>query len=241
MLPNVHALSNRFNRCRKAGTEIVRAALTQDIDKRKRHAESAYWNLRAAKLSSLEGEHFEYFYTKHFGLGSEVFDNKSILDIGCGPRGSLEWATQASQRVGLDPLVDEYRELGIDDHGTNYVNSGAEDIPFDDGHFDIVTSFNSLDHVNDLSDTICEIKRVTSSGGLFLLITDVGHDPTFTEPLSFNWNVVEYFQPEFEILWEDHREKSEEEVYQSARVGKEYDHNNPEQRYGVLSAKMRRY
>ena len=29
-------------------------------------------------------------------------------DIGCGPRGSLEWATMAAERVGLDPPVNKY-------------------------------------------------------------------------------------------------------------------------------------
>ena len=25
-----------------------------------------------------------------------------VLDVGCGPRGSLEWATMAARRVGID-------------------------------------------------------------------------------------------------------------------------------------------
>ncbi len=41
-----------------------------------------------------------------------------------------------------------------------YVCSGSENIPFPNNYFDIVCSFNSLDHVNDLDKSIFEIKRV---------------------------------------------------------------------------------
>ena len=48
--------------------------------------------------------HYEYFYTEHFHLAKEDFTGKRILDIGCGPRGSLEWADNALVRIGIDPL-----------------------------------------------------------------------------------------------------------------------------------------
>ena len=88
------------------------------------------------------------------------------MDIGCGPRGSLEWAEMATVRVGLDPLAESYRELGTEEHRMQYVASGSENVPFPDGTFDIVTSFNSLDHVHNLNKTIREIKRVLKPGGL---------------------------------------------------------------------------
>lgn len=224
----------------KAGSNMLRAAISRDTVQRKRHAELAFWNQKAANDPTLESDHYEYFYTEHFGLRYADYSGAKVLDIGCGPRGSLEWADMADQRVGLDPLVDDYREMGVQEHEMEYVCTGAEDIPFNDGYFDIITSFNSLDHVDDLKSTVSEIKRVAGQEGLFLLITDVGHDPTFTEPLNFEWDVVDRFSPEFEVKWEDHREKSEGQVYASARDGETYDHDDPSDRYGVLSAKFQR-
>ena len=32
-------------------------------------------------------------YTVVFGLTRDDFAGKAVLDVGCGPRGSLEWAT----------------------------------------------------------------------------------------------------------------------------------------------------
>jgi len=67
----------------------------------------------------------------------------------------------------------------------NYVSSGSEHIPFVDNYFDVVCSFNSLGHVDNLEKSISEIKRVLKVGGLFLLLTDVNHEPTECEPLFF--------------------------------------------------------
>ena len=67
-----------------------------------------------------------------FGLDKRFFGDKRILDIGCGPRGSLEWADNATETVGADPLVGVYRRLGTDRHRMKYVEAGAERLPFPD-------------------------------------------------------------------------------------------------------------
>lgn len=135
----------------KAGVDLILAALSRKPTEKKRKAELGYWKLKMAKQGELSSDHYEYFFTDHFDLDSGDYEGKRVLDIGCGPRGSLDWATMTEQNVGLDPLINEYEDLGIGDGSPmEYVDSGAEDIPFPDGHFDIVTSFNSLDHVDDL-------------------------------------------------------------------------------------------
>ena len=198
--------------------------------------ELGFWRARRDAEGGLLGPHFEHFFTDHFGLPRATYTGKRVLDIGCGPRGSLEWASDAAERVGLDPLADQYRELGIDGHAMTYVAAGAEAIPFEDGRFDVVTSFNSLDHVDDLAATISEIKRVLAPGGLLLLLTDVNHDPTPTEPIVFSWDVVDLFAPELRAERVHHFEKSAAGVYQSVTEGVPYDHGDPRRRYGVLSA-----
>ena len=64
----------------------------------------------------LNNEYYEFFYTQAFELDRSFYNDKSVLDIGCGPRGSLEWGNMMERRVGLDPLVEKYREFGIDQH-----------------------------------------------------------------------------------------------------------------------------
>jgi ubiquinone/menaquinone biosynthesis C-methylase UbiE len=199
--------------------------------------ELMYWTNQKKTNSQLSNAHYVHFYTTFWGLNFEFFNGKKILDIGCGPMGSLEWADMTTERVGLDPLADSYKALGTDNHKMKYVASGSEKIPFVDGHFDVVCSYNSLNHVDDLDKTITEIKRVVKPGGLFLLITEVDHDPTPAEPIFFSFDIVEKFKPEFAILDEHHYEMYDG-VYQSLYKNTAYDHRNKKKRDGILAVKF---
>jgi SAM-dependent methyltransferase len=227
-----------LGRARRSVGKLTRALRPGGSGRAKGDEELAFWRSRRDAEGRLTGQHYEHFFTSHFGLDREFYAGKKLLDIGCGPRGSLEWATTAEERVGLDPLAGAYREFGIDEQQMTYVEAPAERIPFEDGYFDVVSSFNSLDHVDDLLATIAEIKRVVKPGGTLLLLTDVNHDPTPTEPIEFSWDVVELFGPELAPAEVEHYEKSADGVYQSISAGVRYDHNDANRRYGVLSARF---
>ncbi len=163
-----------------------------------------------------------------------------MLDVGCGPRGSLNWAGMARRRVGLDPLADDYRDLGIDAHPMEYVAAAAEAMPFGEASFDVVTAFNSLDHVDDLDRSVAETKRVLRPGGHLVLVVEVGHEPTWSEPQTISWNVCERFEPELELVRSAEYERSTDNVYADAWAGRAYDHSDPRPRPGLLIALLRR-
>ena len=152
--------------------------------------EIRYWRSQAA-TGTLDNSWYQDLYTKHFGLQPSDYSNKSILDLGCGPLGSLEWAESASERVGLDPLISSYRGLGLNSHKMQYVEGRSEDIPFGNEHFDYVTCFNALDHVDDVQLTLAEVVRVLKRGGKFLVFVDIGHNPTLSEPHELQWTVLD--------------------------------------------------
>ncbi|MEY5042416.1 MAG: hypothetical protein RLZZ414_1980 [Bacteroidota bacterium] len=204
------------------------------VKKQKEFYEWLFWQIQKLKEGKLKNTHYEYFFTTYFGLTKEEYFGKNILDIGCGPRGSLEWASGANKRVGLDTLAKQYIKMEGKKHQMEYVEAGAENIPFDDGYFDFVSSFNSLDHVDDLQKSIAEIKRVVKSGGKFLLISDIHLHKTICEPSSFSWDIVEQFLPEFNLIKQNHYEGNL--LYKSIRAGVPYNHQNPQERYGVLTA-----
>jgi SAM-dependent methyltransferase len=205
----------------------------------KGRAELAYWTRKALRQGPLAHAHYRTFFTEAFGLDDAFYAGKRVLDVGCGPRGSLEWADMASERVGVDPLADLYLKLGADAHRMRYVMAPAEAMPFADGSFDVVSSFNSLDHVDDVERTAAEIIRILAPGGSFLLLTDVGHKPTIAEPRAFGWEVVDLFRPALRIVAEEHFEKADSHaVYRTVREAIPYDHNDPTQRYGLLAARF---
>ena len=121
-----------------------------------------------------------------------------------------------------------------------YLAGVSESVPFPDAYFNIVCSINSLDHVHNLDETIREIVRVLAPEGLFLLLTDVHSEATFCEPTAFSWDVVEQFLPQLELLESDHREKAFSSMRRNLREAPPFDHNNHENRHGILSAKFQK-
>lgn len=210
----------------------------------KANAEYNYWKSRFNQQGVLSHNHFEYFFTSFFGVEKAFFEDKRILDIGCGPRGSLEWARGSALRIGIDPLASAYRKLGTGSHVMDYITGQAEALPFPDALFDVVSSFNSLDHVDELERVIGEIKRVLAPQGYFLLLTDIHSRPTVLEPSIYSWEIVKRFKPELEVLGEKHIEptifspEGFSDLYQSAQRGVPYDHARTGERNGILAAKF---
>lgn len=169
----------------------------------KERDEITYWKKRHHVEGTLANDHYEHFYTDYFALSLDDYADKHVLDIGCGPRGSLEWCVTAASVTGADPLADEYLKLGADKHRMTYVSTGAEDMPFGDGQFDIVTCFNALDHVENIEATLDEMHRCLAPGGELLLIVEVDHAPTLAEPHSIApaW-LLSWMASRFDIISE---------------------------------------
>ena len=184
-------------------------------------------------------EHFEALFQRPFGLTGDFFAGKRLLDVGCGPAGSLEWATMAAERVGVDPLVGQYRSLGINEQRMRYVEAGSEEMPFPDESFDVVSTFNSLDHVEDVERTITEIIRVLRAGGSLLLVVEVNHPPTVTEPASLPWELPSWFGPSMRTVFERRFESSGPNwFFETVFTDQRWDDSRTEPRAGILVARL---
>lgn len=189
---------------------------------KERH-ELKYWKKRKAEEKHLSNAYYKPFYTDHFGLNEDYYTDKVILDIGCGPRGSLEWAHAAKRRIGLDPLADKYLKLGAATHDMEYMKSGSESIPLPDSYCDVVCSFNSLDHVHDVKETAAEIKRILNPQGIFLLLVEVNHKATTCEPHELTpIGVLDLFGPQLQCKNAAVYIPSPAGLYQSITEGKLY-------------------
>lgn len=156
--------------------------------------ETAFWK-KVLKNSNQEfyNGHMVRAFTDVFQLDKSFYDGKKILDIGCGPIGTLEWADNAEERVGADPLAESYLKMTEGKQQMRYVCAPAEQLPFEDGHFDVVSIFNALDHVDDVDKAIAEACRVVAPGGTLLLIVELNHKPTVTEPHSIDTSILDKF------------------------------------------------
>jgi SAM-dependent methyltransferase len=206
----------------------------------KERSELNFWSDRVSIEKTLNNSHYKFFFTDFFGLSDLDFSGKSIIDVGCGPRGSLEWAHMAKERIGLDSLSSSYIKLGADRHAMRYVSAPAERIPFEDDHFDFVTSFNSLDHVDDLDAAIRELSRVTKTNGTMLLICEVNHAPTSTEPVEVTEDHLrETFEQGFRIAsWRAYATPDDHQIYDALRNQAPLSSKAPKELPIIIAARM---
>lgn len=105
---------------------------------------------------------------------SRVTDRRPrILDVGCGTGANLLMLSQYGDAEGVDVSEDALafcRERGLD-----HVKQGAgEELPYEDGKFDLVTAFDVVEHMDDDLAGLREMYRVLRPGGHALLFV-----PTF--------------------------------------------------------------
>ncbi len=208
----------------------------------KRTAEMDFWRGVFRRDGGRPGNgHFPALFQQPFGLSGDFYRDKRLLDVGCGPAGSLDWATMAAERVGIDPLVGRYRRLGIDEDRMRYVEASSEALPFADGSFDVVSSFNSLDHVEDVERTIAEMVRVLAVDGSLLLVVEVDHAPTVTEPASLPWELASWFGPGMQTVLQRRYESSGQGwFFETVFADRRWDDSRSDSRPGILVARLRK-
>ena len=93
-----------------------------------------------------------------------------LLDFGCGSKPYRKLFTDVSGYVGVD----------IEQSGHDHLNSDIDvfydgnHLPFEDGKFDGVVSFEVFEHVFNLQDVLTEIRRVMVPGGRLMFTIPFG-------------------------------------------------------------------
>jgi len=115
----------------------------------------------------------EKFYNKYCEIGIE---NKNILDVGSyNVNGTLKPIFEKGKYIGLD--MEEGRNVDV--------VANAHEIPFKDGHFDIVLSSSCFEHDDMFWETFLEMCRVLKPGG-YLYVQAPSNGPYHGWP-GDNW------------------------------------------------------
>jgi 2-polyprenyl-6-hydroxyphenyl methylase / 3-demethylubiquinone-9 3-methyltransferase len=132
------------------------------------------WWAEGSKMTALRSFNPPRF--EFFDRYVPTWDGVRVLDVGCGGGFTAEFlASRGASMVGIDPsaaLIDTAREharqsgLEID-----YDSGVAEQLPYDDASFGVVTCVDVLEHVDDVGRVIKEIHRVLKPGGVFCFDT----------------------------------------------------------------------
>ena len=123
-------------------------------------AQGALWGARAREWADLQEAAFEPLYRDALEA-AEVGEGNSVLDVGCGAGLAVVVARKMGAKVsGLDAAADL---IGIAKSRTPEADlrvGELEELPFEDGAFDVVTGFNSFQYAADRVNALREARRV---------------------------------------------------------------------------------
>ncbi|HEY0656893.1 MAG TPA: methyltransferase domain-containing protein [Pyrinomonadaceae bacterium] len=156
----------------------------------------------AGKLSPYWGEH-----AARYVFALQYVENKSVLDIACGTGYGLGFLkTKAKSVTGVDIDIEAVREAKKEcDEKASVLIGDALRLPFADERFDVITSFETLEHLRERMMFLSELKRVLKQGGVLILSTPNANytKPVNGKPLN-RFHVFEYKPKELVLELENH-------------------------------------
>lgn len=137
-------------------------------------SEQTYWLKNKDRICSEEWLEHVRKRTKWFLGWYENYgylnESSKILQVGSGAEGEINFL-EKGHRFAIDPLVDFYKlHFGhIMKNQVQYLKGEGENLPFKDNDFDLVITYNSLDHTENPSKTLSEISRVLKKEGILYI------------------------------------------------------------------------
>jgi len=143
---------------------------------------------------TLEQHWKRYFFARKF------VKNKTVLDVACGSGyGSFILSKYAKTIVGVDMSQDalKYAKKNYSAKNLRFYQMDAKKLGYPDNFFDIVISFETIEHVRKYDLFLKEIKRVLKVGGTVIMST-----PNFGFPLPKNkFHISNFTKDEFISLF----------------------------------------
>lgn len=144
-------------------------------------------------------------HTKPYIYAAQFVQDKSVLDCGCGGGYGSDYLAKNGARtvIGTDLSVwsiDQAKMLYKQDNLQFLVMDGT-DLKFKDCIFDVVTSFQVIEHLRDCKKHLSEVKRVLKPGGIFIIATPNKNitSPHREKPI-FPFHIKEFYPNELYTL-----------------------------------------
>lgn len=134
------------------------------------------YNYEKVLFGRKENLDFSPFYPGYFHLSSAFSALRGkkgkLLDVGCG-QGAVSKVIKSYfpqfEVSGIDVSKASLKQAGINPSDVNFRYGSAYRIPFKNATFDVVASFDVMEHLDTPAKALKEIGRVLKKGGTFIL------------------------------------------------------------------------
>lgn len=132
-----------------------------------------------ARLASKYDRRWDRYTTRTLAAAMSMMDlsgDPAILDVACGTGRLAQMALERNPRVrlmGVDlspEMIDVAKQRIPESESVSWAVSPAEQLPAEDGQFDIVTCANAFHLVADPAQCLAEFRRVLKPGGTLIII-----------------------------------------------------------------------
>ncbi|RPI15670.1 MAG: methyltransferase domain-containing protein [Acidobacteriales bacterium] len=139
--------------------------------------------LRRQELAEFTGERVipgeveADLWNEHFAryvFASRLSRAKRVLDAGCGTGyGTAELARVASSVTGVDISGDaiDYARSHYQASNVRFLRASCAALPFQSGTFDLIVTFEVIEHLRDWEGLLLEARRLLAPGGQFVVST----------------------------------------------------------------------
>ena len=127
-----------------------------------------------------ESQHGELVHAEHvvrYQLAAELAGSRRVLDAACGEGygTAMLAAAGATEAVGVDIDAPTVAHAAERYPGGNFSVADVTSLPFEDRRFDLVVSFETIEHVSKPERALDELRRVLADDGLLLISTPNKH------------------------------------------------------------------
>jgi SAM-dependent methyltransferase len=123
-----------------------------------------------------EAQHGEVVHAEHlvrYHIAAQLAESRRVLDAACGEGygTNLIAAASATSAVGIDLDAGTIEHARLRYPAAEFVQGDIQRLPFEDGAFDLVVSFETIEHVRDPERVLDELRRVLVDEGVLVIST----------------------------------------------------------------------
>lgn len=145
---------------------------------------------------------YEHWHRYHYVL--PLVAGKTVLDVACGEGyGSALISRHAAKVSGVDissEAIAHGQRVYADRGNLQLFEASCTQLPFDAASFDIVVSFETIEHINEQAEFLDEIKRVLKPAGVLILSCPNKAEYSDKRGFSNEFHVKELYRAELEAL-----------------------------------------